>query len=112
MTVEFEGNINDEGMVIDFGEIRKILTPYIDQLDHTTIICKDDTELLEIFQQKAWRHFLLPYDSTAENLCRYFSTLLIQNHQHFLRENGITAIGIKIYETETSCAYLHTQVEV
>ncbi len=106
MIVEFDGEPNENGIVIDFNVIKKIVEPYINAIDHTTIISSKDNELKEIFEKKDWRYYILPFDSTAENLCKYFADLIITEQEKLLSENKITAISIKIFETETSYAYL------
>jgi len=105
MTVEFEGEPDASGMVIDFNDIKKIIQPYIDHIDHTTMIAESDAELKEVFDSKSWRYFLLPYDSTAENLCRFFLDKIVAENRDLLAQNEISAVGIKVFETGTSFAY-------
>lgn len=105
MLVEFEGECDVRGFVIDFNEIKKIIDPYIQLIDHTTIISKSDLELKAVYDNKKWKYFLIPYDSTAENLCNYFSKIIIEENGEVLRKNKIQTIGIKIFETDTSYAY-------
>lgn len=105
MIVEFEGTTDEKGIVIDFKEMKKIIEPYIDLIDHSTIIAAKDTELKEVFDAKGWNYFLLPYDSTAENLCSYFSNLLIEKHLSLLTDNHIKSVAVKIAETGTAYAY-------
>ena len=54
---------------------------------------------------KTWKYYLLPFDSTAENLCKYFANLIITENEAFLLSNKIEWVGVKIYETETAYAY-------
>ena len=46
MAVEVEGTLNEGGMVLDYGEIKKLVTPIIDRLDHATMLHQDDTEVV------------------------------------------------------------------
>lgn len=105
MIVEFEGEPNENGMIIDFNDIKNMLDPLVKQIDHATIISKNDIELKEIFEAKQWKYFLLPYDSTAENLCAFFLETIINENKQVLKENNISKVGIKIFETETAYAY-------
>lgn len=111
MTIEFEGEQDSHGFVIDFNEIKRIVGPYIEKIDHSTIISEKDTELKEVFDNKSWRYFLLPFDSTAENLCHYFINEIINGSMQELRNNNISAIGVKVFETGTSFAYLRKTLE-
>jgi 6-pyruvoyltetrahydropterin/6-carboxytetrahydropterin synthase len=106
MIVEFDGSTNANGVVIDFNDIKKIVAPYIELIDHATIIAANDQELIAIFESKKWKYFLLPYDTTAENLCKYFLDLIIHKNKELLTLNNIKEVGIKIYETETAYAYV------
>ncbi len=105
MIVEFEGEPDSKGIVIDFNDIKKMVEPYIRLIDHTTIISQGDSELKEVFDDKSWKYFLLPYDTTAENLCKYFSNLIIEKNKEVLTLNNISSVGVKIFETETAYAY-------
>ncbi len=107
MSMELEGDLDAYGMVVDFNEIKQIISPYIAQLDHTTIIAADDMELREMFDLKSWKYFLLPYPSTAENLCKFFVDTLLEHHSDFLQSKKIKSLAVKIHETESSFAYLH-----
>mgnify|MGYP000226705492 CR=1 FL=1 len=105
MDVELEGEIDAQGIVVDFHDIKHIINPIVDQLDHSTIISEKDSELLEVFKAKNWKYFLVPFDSTAENLCDYFLKLIVDDNRDFLTEKKITKIGIRMYETDTAYAY-------
>ncbi len=105
MIVEFEGELNDNGIVIDFNDLKAMVKSHIERIDHTTIISEKDSELKEVFDDKNWKYYLLPFDSTAENLCKYFANLIITENEAFLLSNKIEWVGVKIYETETAYAY-------
>lgn len=106
IVVELEGEPDANGFVIDFNEIKKRINPYIDELDHTTIISQNDVELKKVFDEKGWRYSLMPVDSTAENLCKYFLDRILEEHMIFLKSIGIRSIGVKVFETKTSYAFL------
>ena len=110
MIVELEGETNERGIVMDFKELKDIVQPFIQLIDHTTIISVNDLELKEVFDTKQWKYYLLPFDSTAENLCDYFAELIIKNNRGLLLANKITSVSVKIMETES--AYACTRVTV
>ena len=110
MIVELEGQTNEKGIVMDFKELKDIVQPYIERVDHTTLISVNDDELKEVFDAKQWKYYLLPFDSTAENLCDYFADLIIKNNQELLLANKITTVSVKIAETETAYAYVKKNV--
>lgn len=110
MIVEFEGQTDANGMVVDFNEIKKSIQPYVEEFDHSTIISASDQELKKVFDEKGWRYSLMPFDSTAENLCSYFLNRILTEQKVFLQSNKITSVAVKIFETKTSYAYLSAKV--
>ena len=110
MIVELEGEPGPDGLVIDFQEIKRAISPFVDLLDHSTLIAENDMELKEVFDSKSWNYYLLPFDSTAENLCRHFTELILEKLSGLLRKHHIRSIGIKIFETGTAYAFLKTQL--
>lgn len=111
MEVILEGKVNDQGIIMDFQDLKEMVKPLIDQLDHATIISEIDHELREIFEQKNWKYFLMVEDSTAENLCLFFIEYLLSNHRSHLQSHQITAIAIKIFETESAYAQVRRSID-
>ena len=105
MIVELEGETNEKGIVIDFKELKDIVQPYVELLDHSTIISKDDKDLKEVFDGKDWKYYVLPFDSTAENLCNYFANIIIKDNEELLLQHQIQSVCVKIAETENAYAY-------
>ncbi|HRH02037.1 MAG TPA: 6-carboxytetrahydropterin synthase QueD [Bacteroidia bacterium] len=110
MVVEFEGEPDETGMVMDFNVLKSLVQPIVDQLDHTTIIAKSDVELRETFLAKSWKYFEMEKESTAENLCALILDFITKNNLQLLRTNSIRAICIKI--SETASAYASLRVEM
>ena len=100
MLVEFIGDIKDDGMVLDYFDVKEIVGPIIDKLDHAVIITKTDTELIEAVKKLNSDHVIVDFESTAENLCIYFLNKIKESN---LPEN-ITSIMVKVFETENTYA--------
>jgi 6-pyruvoyltetrahydropterin/6-carboxytetrahydropterin synthase len=81
---------NNDGMVVDFGDIKKILQPTIEQLDHQN--------LNEVMSQ-------LYFPPTAENMCLFFRDH-INAKLLAMYPNGtpLRLIRVRCYETSTSYA--------
>lgn len=110
MYVEFDGELNEQGIVIDFNDIKNIINPYIELFDHATIVSKHDIELQKVFIENEWKHYILPFDSTAENLCNFFAEMIIENHINLLKINNINSISVTVYETETAYAKIEKNI--
>ncbi len=89
------------GMVMDFGELKKIVkTEIVDILDHSVILNKQApyqsfTNVKEMFD----RIHLLDYQPTCENMVIDFAKIIKTK-----LPKGIELYSIKLYETATSYA--------
>ncbi len=110
MVVEFEGEPDENGMVMDFNLLKSIVQPIVDQLDHTTIIAKSDVELRDTFVAKSWKFFEMENESTAENLCALVLHFITKNNLPLLHTNSIRAICIRISETASAYASLRMEI--
>ena len=104
MTVELEGEQNAHGMLLDFKILKRILAPLVDAWDHAILAAEDDEKLLAVIRQTGWKHALLPFDTTAENLCRYVANHLCTTAQDELQAHHIHTVRVRLEETETCYA--------
>lgn len=94
-----------EGMVIDFGDLKRIMLEQIDEpLDHGLMLSKEDPvlPLLMSSQASAWMK-IIPVSCipTAENI----AILIFERLESELRLAGIKLEAVNVWETPTSCAY-------
>jgi 6-pyruvoyltetrahydropterin/6-carboxytetrahydropterin synthase len=62
--------LDERGMVLDFGEIKKVVATWIDEhLDHRMVLRRDDPAV-PLLQQLGEPVFLLEENPTAENLAK------------------------------------------
>ena len=104
MHVELSGPPDEQGMVADFQEIKAWVRPLVSEWDHAILVAESDRELLSVVREHDWRHVVLPYDTTAENLCRFIATWLLEHTGDRLSEIGVTRIRVRIMETGSSYA--------
>ncbi|PID63075.1 MAG: 6-pyruvoyl tetrahydropterin synthase [Ignavibacteriae bacterium] len=100
LLVEFSGGIEDNGMVLDYFDVKEIVGPIVEELDHAVIIYNKDTALLEAIKNLNSAHVVVNFESTAENLCRYF----LKKIKEAKLPSNITDIMVKVYETENTYA--------
>lgn len=89
-----------QGMVIDFGELKKIVNEVIvSKLDHAVVL--NETQKDEIVKVSGSvlfdRYFLLPYQPTSEKMVADFAQRIAEK----LPEN-VHIFSLKLYETENS----------
>ena len=101
MIVELEGSVDANGMVIDYGDMKKLVQPVIDPLDHA-FLCDDRDEVMRQFlEANHFKFLVVPFFSTAENLTDY---LLKEIWKRFDGLPNISGLKVRVHETEHSYA--------
>lgn len=100
LLVEFTGKVESSGMVIDYFDVKEIVAPIVEELDHTVLVWDKDTTLLDALQKLNSNHIIIQYESTAENLCNYF----LDKIRSCNLPSNITSIKVKVFETENTYA--------
>jgi 6-pyruvoyltetrahydropterin/6-carboxytetrahydropterin synthase len=111
LEVELEGEPDERGMLIDFADIKRIIKPLVNMLDHATLIAADDYVLIEAMSLLNSKHYILPFDTTSENLCTYVIEYLYQNGAELIGKHRIQYIRVRVQETESCYAELRQSVE-
>ena len=100
-----ESGMSEEGMVIDFADIKKISQDLIQKkLDHAFMVWEKDEELLIFFNEsKGHKPVIVPFTPTAENVAAYIFNML---HDKFIDvyKTGLHLHSVKLWETPTSYA--------
>ena len=70
--ISIEGNkLDHRGMVLDFSDIKKAVSTWIDEnLDHRMILCQDDP-VVPFLQDMGEPLYLLEENPTAENIAKH-----------------------------------------
>jgi 6-pyruvoyltetrahydropterin/6-carboxytetrahydropterin synthase len=88
--------LDDLGMVMDFGEIKRIVKTWVDEhMDHKMLISKDDP-VLPYLQEAGEPYFLFETNPTAENIARVIF--------EFARGQGYPVERVRLWETDTAWA--------
>jgi 6-pyruvoyltetrahydropterin/6-carboxytetrahydropterin synthase len=83
--------LDHRGMVIDFSEIKDVVSRWIDdKLDHRMILRRDDP-VVSLLAQQGEPMFLMDANPTAENIAR-----LIYD---FTRDHGFPIVEARLWET-------------
>jgi 6-pyruvoyltetrahydropterin/6-carboxytetrahydropterin synthase len=90
ITLEAAG-LDGRGMVLDFSEIKQVVSRWIDeQLDHRMILHRDDP-VAPVLQRMGEPLYLMDTNPTAENLAR----LIFQ----YTAEQGFPVVEVALWET-------------
>ncbi|MFI5236699.1 MAG: 6-pyruvoyl trahydropterin synthase family protein [Ignavibacteriales bacterium] len=95
MIVEFDGELDKNGMVMDYYDVEKIINPVIEKLDHAFMVNKEDWMVLEFLERVNSKKVLVEFQSTAENICLY----LLNEIQKARLPGNINEINVRVYET-------------
>lgn len=109
MVVELEGEVNEDGMVIDFYELGKIVKPIIEMFDHSFLVYKDDKKLISMLEELESRKVVVDYFATVENICKDMLQRIIRG----IREQGINNVSrvtVTLFETPNASATLTMEV--
>ena len=96
---------SEEGMVIDFSDIKKISNQFIqEKLDHAFMVWKKDEDLISFFKQsKGHKPVIVPFTPTAENIAAYIFNKL-QDKFLDVYKTGLHLHSVKLWETPSSYA--------
>ena len=84
-------NLDPRGMVIDFSDIKNVVSCWIDeQLDHRMILCKDDP-VVSYLQELGEPLHLIDTNPTAENIAK----LIFE----YTRDKGFPVVETRLWET-------------
>lgn len=92
LIVTFEvADLDHRGMVIDFGDIKRVVSQWIDDhLDHRMILCREDP-VVPLLQRMGEPIFLMDANPTAENIARVVF--------EFAAGQGLPIVETALYET-------------
>ncbi|NNJ53359.1 MAG: 6-carboxytetrahydropterin synthase [Ignavibacteriaceae bacterium] len=95
MIVELEGNLNEQGMVIDYYEVEKIIDPIIEKLDHAFMVNKNDNVVLDFLEKMNSKKVVVDFESTVENISKY----LLNEISNANLQSNVKKLAVRIYET-------------
>jgi 6-pyruvoyltetrahydropterin/6-carboxytetrahydropterin synthase len=101
MRVEAEGEVQANGMVIDFYDLKAIVDPIVESWDHAFLITENDALLLAFLKQHGMKHNAVPWSSTAENIVAH---LLRTIASRIPTGAPIHSLRVRVQETSTNYA--------
>jgi len=105
--VTIKGGLTDNGMVIDFKDLKKIMEQVIEPYDHALVLRGDDpfVEFVPLATNgERQRLILLSENPTAENMAltvgRHIQFELVMRPEH----KHLSVTNVRVWETVSSCA--------
>lgn len=95
LILEIEGDIDATGMVMDYYDVKKMINPIIEKLDHAFMVYKKDSETIAFLKKIQSKMVVVDFQSTAENICSYF----LNEIKKINLPKNIRKASVRIYET-------------
>lgn len=98
VVIEIAGENLDDGMVVDFTDIKAALKSLTDNLDHSLVMEKDTLkpQTYECLVDEGFRIMIMDFRPTAENFAKYFF--------YEIKNKGFNIRAAEVYETPNNCA--------
>jgi 6-pyruvoyltetrahydropterin/6-carboxytetrahydropterin synthase len=103
MVVEIEGDVDENGMIIDFYDLGGIVKPIIEQYDHAFLCWEKDEKLRKFLEENDMKRVVVEYQSTVENICDDFAEV-IYDRLSKIKGRGFKRMAVRISETPNSSA--------
>ncbi|MEW6506427.1 MAG: 6-carboxytetrahydropterin synthase [Bacteroidota bacterium] len=98
--IELTGKPDKNGMLLDYYELKKIVDPIIDKMDHSFMVYEMDKELIEVLDKLGSNKLVVNFESTAENICFY----LLSEIKNSSFPVNVEAVKVRVLETDNTYA--------
>jgi 6-pyruvoyltetrahydropterin/6-carboxytetrahydropterin synthase len=72
MWVELAGEPDDQGMVMDYFDLKKIVDPLIAEIDHAFLCDRSDALIVNFLDSSGLKAVYVDFPTTAENIAKWF----------------------------------------
>lgn len=101
MRLVVTGSLDDKGMVVDYFDLRRIVDPVINRLDHAFFVDRNDGDMLAFLESHDMKRVEVGFPSTAENIARWLLGQVADSLTGYL---NLETIAIRLHETENTYA--------
>lgn len=106
MRVEIEGDLDENGMVMDYYDVSEIISPIVDELDHSFMVKDTDKGIIDFLVKLNSKKVVVPFETTAENITLH----LLEKIKERITSDRIKRIKVRVYETEKT--YAEDEIEL
>jgi len=93
-------------MVMDYYDVKKIVEPIVEKLDHSFMVYKEDKEIISFLERMKSKMIVVEFQSTVENICKYF----LEEIKKISFPQNVRQISVRIYETADD--YAEESIEI
>jgi len=95
MIVELEGDLNDSGMIMDYYDLKKIVRPVIEELDHAFMVYEKDVEIVRFLESVKSKKVIVGFQSTVENICKHILAEIKKQNM----PSNVNKLKVRIFES-------------
>jgi len=106
MLVEIEGEVLENGMVMDYYHLRDAIDPLIEKMDHAFLVYKDDSIVMDFLEKVNSKRVVVDFHSTVENITRYF----LDEIKKVKLPSNIHKVKVRVCETPDD--YAEEEIEI
>lgn len=94
-------DLDNTGMVVDFGEVKSLVGDYINSWDHSLTMPNSFPEdYLNMLSKFTKKMHIVSYNPTAENMAKD----MFEHIQNMLKDYNFTVYKVRLHETTTGWA--------
>ncbi|HUX92415.1 MAG TPA: 6-carboxytetrahydropterin synthase [Ignavibacteriaceae bacterium] len=95
MLVEIEGDVMENGMVMDYYHLKDAIEPLVDKLDHAFLAYEEDKDVIDFLIKMNSKKMIVNFQSTVENITRFF----LEEIKKSKMPQNIHKIKVRVCET-------------
>jgi 6-pyruvoyltetrahydropterin/6-carboxytetrahydropterin synthase len=101
MRVVLEGEVDDQGMVMDYYDLKTLVQPLVDMLDHSFACDQGDDLMKDFLRGTDLKVNYFPFYTTAENFARWVASQLSEK---LINQTRYRTLTVRLHETERTYA--------
>lgn len=99
--VVLSGELDEQGMVMDYFDMKMLIQSKVDELDHAFLCDASDAVVLDFLKEHSLKHVIVNFPTTAENIAQMLCDHVISQLPHGHR---LDTVKVRVFETEKTYA--------
>jgi 6-pyruvoyltetrahydropterin/6-carboxytetrahydropterin synthase len=107
MWIELAGEPDEQGMVLDYFDLKKVVNPLVAEIDHSFLCDRTDVLIVDFLESSGLKAVYVDFPTTAENLAKWFFERLKAIFQPMGDDSSmkhLRELRVRIQETERTYA--------
>ena len=109
MTVELGGEPDANGMLVDYFDMKSIVQPFVDEVDHAFLCDSSDELIVNFLKASGLKAVYVDFPTTAERIAAWFYETLAEE---FVAFKNIRELSVSVAETENSNAIVRGEIRI